>query len=303
MSYFLPFSPPCRQSHRSLLAMPLPFRHAVFAVFLSGSLAGGTLASLPALAQSHSAPNSSMELLDENGDPKPAISGPIESSQGKKESLLNYQQNPGDKPSSMPDSFYQTLTPLLATGQYAVIVQNISRAKAQDDPKTLRWYEAAAREGHVRLIWELAEGLARTGRFEKSTYWAYAALIGTYQETSLCTMNEIQFAAADLIRTHPASRDASHQNGQISREALRFAFQFMAQAPSQSPEWLCKGYANNQKSNQAYFYDPPYWADLRLRARERLARQLLNPPNGWVPGLAESVAKGQFPAAVWARGR
>jgi hypothetical protein len=229
------------------------------------------------------------------------FAAPIEANGRQRPSLLNYQDNPMDRPSNLPDSFFAPFPGWLAQENYTAILDAITRANAQTDSKTLRWLEAASRAGHVRMMWELAEDLARVGRFEKATYWSYAALIGTYQEADLCTSAEIRFAPGELIHQHPLSREAADQNAQIARDAMRFAFQLNARLPSVSPEWICRGYAKNKNAPRAYFYDPPYWPDLRYKARVRLAKQLLSPPGGWTPGLAEAVGRGEFPPALWQR--
>lgn len=143
--------------------------------------------------------------------------------------------------------------------------------------RLLAWLEARAREGHVPMMWVLADRLARLQRVEASIYWVNAAMMATLQERELCSDARTESALPTLVDRHALSVSLSRSNPMVLRPAKQFAIQLISSIrswPDPTP-WLCRPFAGpSRPRDRAYVFDPDWFPTLRAQARNKLRDRL-----------------------------
>lgn len=171
-------------------------------------------------------------------------------------------------------NWVKALEEMLVVGQYKEI-EKLSREQFRDSASFTEWITQKAQSVDVRLMWTLAERHALARRYEPAAQWAYAALLGTQQELSVCLNGETRSAVSLLTESHPDLMTAIRQQPFSIKQAKQSAFTLLAKAPRfADPQiWLCKPYspAALQASTSRFFvYDIAYRPYLRARERNRL---------------------------------
>lgn len=172
-----------------------------------------------------------------------------------------------------PD-WVKVLEGMLAAGQYKEI-EKLSRQQLRDSASFTEWITQRAESVDVRLMWTLAERHALARRYELAARWAYAALLGTQQELSICLNGETRSAVSLLTESHPELMTAIRQQPFFIKQAKQSAFILLAKAPNfADPQlWLCKPYSPAEfqaSARRAFVYDTIYRPYLRARERNRL---------------------------------
>ncbi len=263
----------------------------------------------PAYAQSLPIPDSS---LLKNQEPPTAVpktegsqllqqqnDGPIESSStAKKLTLKEVAKERRNQSSVLSEQDFQNLELTLEQQGAQAVIEALK--KIPPDNTILAWMESKAYQGHVLMMWYLADHLSILEPL-KSIYWAQAALLGTRQEAAIC-VNSIAVQNAPLTLTtqfNRASR-ASAANAWHIKDGINFALKLYQSLPKMPDPtlWLCKPYTmqwaeksgllKNSKTKtgknapkleqyfqqKIYTYDPQYWDALRKKERNRYRLEL-----------------------------
>lgn len=168
----------------------------------------------------------------------------------------------------------KALEAMLVAGEYGRI-EKISRNEFRNSVGFTEWLTQNAQSVDVRLMWTLAERHALARRGELTARWAYAALLGTQQETATCLGNEPRNAIALLTASHPTLTAAIRQQPFYIKEAKEFAFALLRKAPRYADPglWLCRPYAleaHRASPGRVLAYEAVYHPFLRARERNRL---------------------------------
>lgn len=142
-----------------------------------------------------------------------------------------------------------------------------------------RWLEQKARAGAILYMWELSDRLAASDPAD-SVFWAYAALIGTWQEAAICVDSATELSAETLSKRYPRSLDARRANPWRVKESIAKAFALHRSLQDRKAypnpvHWLCRPFGNPQRSARApVSYDQRYWNVLRVQSRNRIRTRL-----------------------------
>lgn len=182
-------------------------------------------------------------------------------------------------------------------------------SKLNDDPLLTKWLEEKANQGHVLIMWHIAERFSFTDPMV-SIKWAQAAFLGTKQESKICVnQTSVKNIINDLTLKFPKASRASAVNPWRVKEGTDFALDFfMKTHPPDPTNWLCKPAAlewmrttpkkdrNTSKeiqliTNNIFTFDPKYFNELRRRERNNFRISLKYPETSMEPTPAEFSPK------------
>lgn len=224
----------------------------------------------PAMAQSED-PGSNPFELSGSGPAR----GALETDAGRKMSFEDLGARNGSR-NAPPDVMIQVENSHAAQ-QFEPVLALL--APYPNSPNANRWLDQKARSGSILYMWALSDRLAAVDPGQ-SVFWAYAALIGTWQEAAICVDSTPELAAETLSKRYPHSLAARRSHPWVMKESISkaFALHKSLQERSLYPDpiqWLCKPYGSPKRSSRApVSYDPLYWDMLRVQSRNRTRSKL-----------------------------
>lgn len=182
-------------------------------------------------------------------------------------------------------------------------------SKINDDPLLTKWLNEKANQGHILVMWHMAERFSFTDPLN-SIKWAQAAFLGTKQEAKICVnQGSVKNIINDLTLKFPKASRASSVNPWRVKEGTDFALDFFSKIQPPDPtDWLCKPAALEwlrrapkkdrtvlkeiQLINTNVFtFDPKYFNELRRRERNNYRIYLKYPETSLEPTPSEFSIK------------
>lgn len=254
--------------------------------------------SLSSLAVDNKNPINDLNLLDHPPSgtvdltPKPSFSEVFKSQQ-----ILAIQQQAPSDDSGIDPSKSDVLSKLdqaVASGAYSFISAFIAHNLL--NPKVVEWTLRRAQGGDVLLMWELSDVYAKNNSIDLAIQWAYAALLGTMQERSLCLDPQVEYAAQQISSAHQRTIEMRRANPFITKDAKIFAITTLRLAKNYPDPvlWLCQPYSNPKRtaSRKPLAYDAIYFPVLRSRARNKIrAAMSIDDPQETTPSVPPPPAK------------
>ena len=238
------------------------------------------IAAFCAAAQAHAAAKADSPLVSKPSDAQTmeiAPLGPIDMRQKKniKEIVEEAGTPDPSKSSSISSATFDKLQKLVDAQEYESLLTYIER-QAPVDYQATRWLESKAMQGHVYLMWVVAERHLAIRNFKEAIGWSYAALFATQQESRLC-LDQAAAKTLDgkLASEHPKLLSTLQLNPMSIKEGKLFGLELLKKVdPYASPsKWACSTSLTPAGPKKGKTYDPAYYPYMRIHFRNAIRKQ------------------------------
>lgn len=132
-----------------------------------------------------------------------------------------------------------TLNNYLTDQKYEEFFNSI-KAYNLSDSSYISYLNSKTTEGHIPVFWLMADYYSKNNKLLDAHKWFYISLITTQQDSYLCTDITSRNAPRILMKSFPASIDATRKSPQYIDEAMREVNYFITNLHNRpSPLWVC----------------------------------------------------------------